>query len=54
MVPAGLLRGLDRVATWSYSHSDGLVYRHGSFHGLRRGASARPLIVEANSAKLSA
>jgi len=30
LVPAGLT-GLDRDATWSYSHADGWVYGHGAF-----------------------
>ncbi len=30
VLPAGL-HGVDREATWSFSHADGWVYGHGSF-----------------------
>jgi len=30
VIPLGV-RGLDKEATWSYSHADGWVYGHGSF-----------------------
>src|SRR5690242_17267628 len=33
IVPTGLT-GLDRDATWSYSHADGWVYGHGTFCGV--------------------